>query len=81
MLVNLVAFPLVYYRVSWIVQQQWHYAFAFAASSEVSILANFFTGDAVTCPAGGLPVITARPVSTRAALPTLTPRYLRPAQA
>jgi hypothetical protein len=40
--VNLIVFSLVYYRVSWPAEQQWHYAVAFAAASEVSILANFF---------------------------------------
>lgn len=48
MLVNLVVFSLIYYRVFWSVQQQWHYAFAFIAASEVSILANFFPNDAIT---------------------------------
>jgi hypothetical protein len=39
--VNLIVFSLVYYRVSWPAEQQWHYA----AASEVSILANFFPTD------------------------------------
>lgn len=46
--VNLVVFSLVYYRVSWPANQQWHYAVAFAAASEVSILVNFFPNDAIT---------------------------------
>ena len=46
--VNLVVFSLVYYRVSWPAGQQWHYIFAFAIASEVSILVNFFPNDAIT---------------------------------
>lgn len=46
--VNLVVFSLVYYQVSWPANQQWHYALAFAAASEVSILVNFFPNDAIT---------------------------------
>ena len=46
--VNLLIFSLVYYQVLWPAQQQWHYAFAFAVASEVSILVNFFTNDAIT---------------------------------
>lgn len=48
MVVNLVVFALVYYRVSWPANQQWHYALAFVVASEVSILANFFPNDAIT---------------------------------
>src|SRR5579863_7377638 len=48
MAVNLAVFSLIYYRFSWPAHQQWHYAFAFAAASEVSILANFFPNDAIT---------------------------------
>lgn len=48
MVVNLVVFALVYYRVSWPANQQWHYVLAFVAASEVSILANFFLNDAIT---------------------------------
>jgi putative flippase GtrA len=46
--VNLVVFSLVYYWMVWPANQQWHYAFAFVAASEVSILANFFPNDAIT---------------------------------
>jgi putative flippase GtrA len=46
--VNLAVFSLVYYRLSWPAGQQLRYAFAFAAASEVSILANFFPNDAIT---------------------------------
>ena len=48
MVVNLVVFSLVYYGVTWPAEQQWHYAFAFAVASEVSILVNFFPNDAIT---------------------------------
>jgi putative flippase GtrA len=47
-IVNLVVFSLVYYQVPWPAHQQWHYVLAFAAASEVSILANFFPNDAIT---------------------------------
>ena len=46
--VNLVVFSLIYYQISWPANQQWHYALAFAAASEVSILVNFFPNDALT---------------------------------
>ena len=46
--VNLLVFSLVYYRVPWPADQQWHYIMAFAAASEVSILANFCPNDAIT---------------------------------
>lgn len=46
--VNLVVFSVMYYRVSWPADQQWRYAVAFAVASEVSILANFFPNDAIT---------------------------------
>ena len=48
MVVNLVVFSLVYYRVSWPANQQWHYVLAFSTASEVSIMANFFPNDAIT---------------------------------
>lgn len=48
MMVNVLVFSIVYYRVSWPVDQQWHYVFAFVVASEVSILANFFPNDAIT---------------------------------
>ena len=48
MVVNLVVFSLVYYSVTWPAEQQWHYAFAFAVGSWVSILVNFFPNDAIT---------------------------------
>lgn len=44
MMVNILVFSIVYYRVSWPVDQQWYYVVA----SEVSILANFFPHDAIT---------------------------------
>jgi putative flippase GtrA len=47
-MVNLIVFSLVYYRVSWPADQQWHYAVALATASEVSIQANFFPNDAIT---------------------------------
>ena len=47
-MVNLLVFTIVYYRVLWPVNQQWHYVVAFAMASEVSILANFFPNDAIT---------------------------------
>lgn len=46
--VNLLVFSLVYYRIGWPADQQWHYAVAFALASEVSILANFVPNDAIT---------------------------------
>jgi putative flippase GtrA len=46
--VNLAVFSMVYYHGSWPANQQWHYAFAFALASEVSILANFLPNDAIT---------------------------------
>lgn len=48
MVVNLVVFSLIYYRVSWPANQQWRYVLAFVAASEVSIIANFFPNDAIT---------------------------------
>jgi putative flippase GtrA len=47
-LVNLLVFSLVYYRLPWPADPSWHYLVAFAAASEVSILANFLPNDAIT---------------------------------
>lgn len=46
--VNLLVFSLVYYRVTWPLDQQWHYIVAFGVASEVSIIVNFFPNDAIT---------------------------------
>ena len=47
-IVNLLVFSLVYYQIAWPADQQWHYFIAFAAASEVSILANFLPNDTIT---------------------------------